>query len=245
MHEKVLHGISWTTPNFSPQTFVTLINIAEFCITANQSYAVDQNCESLDSPAFKFTLQNSPLIESILFYWWLHCTIKSSFLHFCLFALTSRWTFTSIRNNYLYLSTSKDREQANFAFCYVFFCKMDWTKNGLFLVFFVQLKVNYKQTNSCKFSCCFPMSANYKCARMVPLIWSYDIYFATIKICHQEGKHRHQCPQESLQMNADFNKITTVLPRLVPITINCNLVTNIQTATTSGWARSKSLVVWK
>ena len=57
MHEKkVLHGISWTTPNFSPQTFVTLINIAEFCITANQSYAVDQNCESLDSPAFKLTL---------------------------------------------------------------------------------------------------------------------------------------------------------------------------------------------
>ena len=40
--------------------------------------------------------------------------------------------------------------------------------------------------------------------------------------------------QKSLQMNADFNKITTVLPRLVPITINCNLVTNIQTATTSG-----------
>ena len=78
------------------------------------------------------------------------------------------------------------------------------------------------------------MSANYKCARMVPLIWSYDIYFATIKICHQEGKHRHQCPQESIQMNADFSKITTVLPRLVPITIYCNLVTNIQTATTSG-----------
>ena len=78
------------------------------------------------------------------------------------------------------------------------------------------------------------MSANYKYARMVPLIWSYDIYFATIMICHQEGKHRHQCPQESLQMNADFNKITTVLPRLVPITYNCNLVTNIQTATTSG-----------
>ena len=135
MHEKVLHGISWTTPNFSPQTFVTLINIAEFCITANQSYAVDQNCESLDSPAFKFTLQNSPLIESILFYRWLHCTIKSSFLHFCLFALTSSWTFTLIRNNYLYLSTSKDREQANFAFCYVFFCKMYWTKNGFFLFF--------------------------------------------------------------------------------------------------------------
>ena len=101
----------------------------------------------------------------------------------------------------------------------MFFLQLDWTKNGLFLVFSVQLKVNYKQTNSCKFSCCFPMSANYKCARMV-----------------------HQCPQESLQMNADFNKITTVLPRLVPITINCNLVTNIQTATTSGWAGLKSLL---
>ena len=55
-----------------------------------------------------------------------------------------------------------------------------------------------------------------------------------IKICHQEGKHRHQCPQESLQMNANFSKITTVYLLVPPITINCNLVTNLQTATTSG-----------
>ena len=78
------------------------------------------------------------------------------------------------------------------------------------------------------------MSANYKYARMVPLIWSYGIYFDTIMICHQEGKHRRQCPQESLQMNANFSKITTVYLLVPPITINCNLVTNIQTATTSG-----------
>ena len=163
-------------------------------------------------------------------------------MHFCLFALTSRWTFTSIRNNYLYTSTSKDRGQANLHFL-CFFLQTGLNKERASSCFFlVQLKVNYKQVDSAKRHQAPGCSLIEICGQFMKVVilfsnecqlqirkddpinmviwylfYIYDIHlyfiiYMFIKICHQEGKHCHQCPQESLQMNVIHSKITSVLP---------------------------------